>query len=119
MVENNYGCIVQICSVCAFVGLAGLSDYCASKSASLMFAETLRTELRASNKNGVNVTCVCPYHIKNSKMFSGAKPRLPWLFKGVDSEEVAERTLRAVVEKQFLVAIPRTFYLSIFMKRYI
>lgn len=117
MMENNYGYVVQICSVCAFVGLAGLSDYCASKSASVMFAETLRTELRASNKDGVSVTCVCPYHMKDTRMFAGAKPRLPWLFRSLKTDEVAERTLRAVTERQFLVAIPRMFYLSLFMKR--
>ncbi len=116
MMENDYGYIVQICSVCAFVGGAGLTDYCASKSAAVMFAETLRTELRAANKTGINVTCVCPSHIGDTRMFAGVKTRLQWLFRSLRAEDVADRTLRAVQDGQFLVAIPKLFYVFIFLK---
>ncbi len=116
MMTNNYGYIAQICSVCAFVGGSGLSDYCASKSAAVMFAETLRTELRAANKSGINVTCVCPAHIGDTRMFAGVRTKLQWLLPSLKAEDVAERTLRAMWDGEFLVAMPRLFYLFIFMK---
>lgn len=116
MLTNDYGHIVQIASVCAFTGIVGLSDYCASKSASVSFAETLRLELHAQNKTGISVTCVCPYKI-DTGMFGGAKLRFPSLFPELRGEEVAERTLRAVAERQFMVVLPRLFYLTMFVKR--
>ena len=116
MMENNYGYIVQICSVCAFVTGAGLTDYCASKSAAVTFAETLRTELIAANKCGIGVTCVCPSHISNTGMFASVRPKLSWIFPSLRAEDVAKRTVRAVQEKQFLVAIPKNFYLFLFLK---
>ena len=116
MMENDYGYIVQICSICGFVPGSGLTDYCASKSAAVAFAETLRTELIAANKSGISVTCVCPSHIWNTAMFASVKPKLTWIMPSLRAVDVAERTVRAVQEKQFLVAIPRTFYLFLFLK---
>jgi len=116
MMENNYGYIVQICSICAFVSSSGLTDYCASKSAAVTFAETLRTELKVANKDGISVTCVCPSHIGNTGMFTGLRVKFPRLFPSLKVEEVAERTLRATVEKQFMVAIPRNFNMFLFLK---
>ena len=119
MMENDYGYIVQICSICGFVPGSGLTDYCASKSASIAFAETLRTELIATNKTGISVTCVCPSHISNTGMFASVKPKLSWIYPSLRAVDVAERTLRAVQEKQFLVAIPRMFYLFLFLKGFV
>lgn len=117
MLENNYGYIVSIASVTAFGGAVGLTDYCASKAAAFSFAETLRLELKAANKNGITVTCVCPYHISTG-MFAGVKTMLPFLLHTLKPEEVAERTLHGVADRQFLVVIPRIFYLLMLLKRY-
>ena len=76
MLENNYGYIVSISSVMAFSGVAGLTDYCASKAAAFTFAEALRHELKAANKNGITVTCVCPYHMSTG-MFAGVNSMSP------------------------------------------
>lgn len=116
MLENNYGYIVSIASVMAFGGAVGLTDYCASKAAAVSFAETLRLELKAANKNGITVTCVCPYHMSTG-MFAGVKTMLPFLLRTLKPEEVAERTLHGVADRQFLVVIPRIFYLLLLLKR--
>ena len=118
MMENNYGYIVQISSVLSFMGVAGLTDYCASKSASLTFSESLRSELISVNKTGITVTCVCPYHISNAGMFGSIKTRFPRLIPTLRAEDVANRIIRAVRDKQFLVVTPRHFYFTSFFKRY-
>ena len=70
MLENNYGYIVAIASVLSFQGVPKLSDYCASKAATLSFMETLRYELRQAMKTGITVTAICPYHIR-TELFKG------------------------------------------------
>lgn len=117
MMENNYGYIVQISSVLSFVGVSGLTDYCASKSASTAFAESLRSELLEANKKGITVTCVCPYHISNTGMFGSIKTKFPRLLPPLKVEDVGNRVIRAVKEKQFLVIMPRHFYFTSFFKR--
>lgn len=117
MMENNYGYIVQVSSVLSFMGVAGLTDYCASKSAVVSFAESLRSELIAANKTGVTVTCICPYHISNTGMFQSIKTKFPRLMPPLQVEDVAWRVIRAVKEKQFLVVMPRHFYFTSFVKR--
>ena len=117
MMDNNYGYIVQISSVLSIMGVVGLSDYCASKSAALSFAEALRSELAAAKKSGISVTCVCPYHIANTTMFSSLRTRFPRLLPSLTAEDVADRVIRAVVEKQFFVVIPKILYLTVFLKR--
>jgi len=115
MMENNYGHIVSISSIVAFVGVPGLTDYSSSKAASLSFAETLRHELKAAKKNRITVTCVCPYHMSTG-MLPGVKANFPSILPTLKPEEVAERTLWAVIDRQFLVVLPKIFYLLIFLK---
>ena len=119
MLENNYGYIVSISSVMAFTGASHLTDYSASKSAAFTFAEGLRSELNAAKKSGISVTCMCPYHINDTEMFSGIRLRLSFLFRSLRSEEVVDRTIQAMVERQFLVILPRTLYLFYFLKWYL
>ena len=117
MMENNYGYIVSISSVVAFGGVPGLTDYSSSKAAALSFAETLRHELKTAKKSGITVTCVCPYHMSTG-MLPGVKANFPSILRTLKPEEVAERTLWAVIDRQFLVVLPKIFYLLIFLKRY-
>lgn len=60
MIENNYGHIIELCSMAGFTGVPKASDYCACKSALLSFAHSLRMELMMQRKTGVAVTCVFP-----------------------------------------------------------
>lgn len=115
MLENNYGHIVSICSVLSFQGLPKLSDYSASKAAALSFGESLRYELRQANKTGINVTCVCPYHIRTG-LFKGIKLNFPWILRSLTPEEVAQRTIRAMSDRQFVVVLPKLFYWAASLK---
>ncbi|XP_062520450.1 short-chain dehydrogenase/reductase family 16C member 6-like [Corticium candelabrum] len=63
MLKSSKGHIVTIASVAGLYGTAGLSDYCASKFATVGFIESLRQEIRYARKDGVHVTLVCPYHV--------------------------------------------------------
>ena len=119
MMDNNYGYIVEISSVLAFTGVAGFADYCASKSAVVTFAESLRFELMGAGKTGITVSCVCPYHISDSVMFSSLKTRVSWLLPSLRMADVVDRVVRAVKEKQFLVITPRHFYFTNFYKRFV
>lgn len=116
MMENNYGHIVQVASILGCFGQPRFSDYCASKAAAIAFSDTLRQELRAKKKTGISVTCACPGQM-HTTMFAGVKTRIPWLFGPIRPEQVAERVLLAMEERQFLLVVPRLLYLIPFMKR--
>lgn len=74
MLEKNHGHIVTIASMAGLFGVAGLSDYCASKFAAVGFDESLRNEFAALGKTGIKTTVVCPYYIKTG-MFDGVEPK--------------------------------------------
>ena len=113
--EKNYGYIVSVASMMAFRGVPKLADYSASKAAAFSFMESLRYELRQEKKTGIVTTCVCPYHIR-TELFKGIKSRFPVLMRSLSPEEVAQRTVTAMAEKQFVVVLPKIFYLAIFLK---
>ena len=71
MIKRNEGHIVTIASLAATMGNAGMSDYCASKSAAYGFSESLRIEMKHLNAK-VKVTCInnC---FTNNGMFKGVK----------------------------------------------
>lgn len=74
MLKENHGHIVSIASSAALFGVAGLCDYCSSKSGAYGFNESLQMELAANQSHGVQTTVVCPYFI-NTGMFDGVKTR--------------------------------------------
>ena len=51
MINRNHGHIVTIASTAGLIGVAGLTDYCASKSGAIAFDESLRMELNKINNN--------------------------------------------------------------------
>src|ERR687884_1593845 len=75
MVYKGTGHIVNVASVAASFGVAGLAAYCASKYAMLGFSEALHHELYGT---GVGVTVVSPIAVKtnffNNKSFNGRNP---------------------------------------------
>ena len=60
MIENDYGHIIEICSLASFNGTPKASDYCSSKGGVFNFAHSLHMELLMQKKMGVSVTCVFP-----------------------------------------------------------
>lgn len=51
-----------------------LQDYCASKFGAIGFHESLSHEIKASEKDGINMTLVCPYLV-DTGMFKGCRIR--------------------------------------------
>ena len=92
-----------------------MSDYCSSKSASVIFAESLRAELKKKRVNGVSVTCVCPWHI-GTELFAGFKTNIHWLFPTLKVDDVASSVLQSTADKSPLVFLPWYFYGMILLK---
>ena len=63
MISNGAGHIVNVASVAASFGVAGLAAYCASKYAMLGFSEALYHELHGT---GVGITVVSPIGVKTN-----------------------------------------------------
>lgn len=108
MVLNNYGYVVNICSILSYEGLPRLWDYSASKAAALSFTETLRKELRLAGKNGVSVTAVCPYYISTG-MLSYSNTLTSFL-PPLEPKDVAMETVNATSEKKFCIHLPSFLY---------
>ena len=60
MRARRHGALAGVASVAGFRGLPGASAYCASKSATITYLESLRLELRA---DGVKVVTICPGYV--------------------------------------------------------
>lgn len=119
MLENDYGHIVSICSVSAFIG--GNGGYGPSKAAVYNFCDGLRLELGLVKKNGISITCVCPWMIDTdmSKEIADSgigKTGIFRFFPALKKELVADRVVKAIANKEFYVIIPRRFSWVIWMK---
>jgi all-trans-retinol dehydrogenase (NAD+) len=108
MVEADHGHLVTLSSAAGLVGVAGLSDYCASKFAAFGFHEALRLELRKLHSH-VKTTVVCPYYI-DTGMFSGVKTRFSALLPILEPEEVARAVVAGILKNQARVLMPRIVY---------
>ncbi|MCI0559816.1 MAG: SDR family NAD(P)-dependent oxidoreductase [Nitrososphaera sp.] len=75
MLSARSGHIVNVASLAASFGVAGLAPYCASKFAMLGFSESLSHELRGT---GVGVTVVSPIGVRtnffSNESFGGGMP---------------------------------------------
>lgn len=72
MMSANHGHLVTIASIAGLTGTDHLSDYCASKFASVGFEESVRYELMNAGLDGIHTTLVCPYFI-DTGLFGGVK----------------------------------------------
>lgn len=106
MMERDSGHIVTVSSVAGIMGVAGLSDYCASKFGSYGLTEALRFEL-TKIKSKVGTTLVCPSYIDNG-MGKEATVKCSTLFPLINEEYVVQRIMGAIVRKQALVILPTT-----------
>lgn len=70
MMSGNRGHVVFVNSLAGYLGSPKLTDYCASKFATVGFAESLELELKVKRLDGVKVTIVCPSQI-NTGLFDG------------------------------------------------
>lgn len=104
MVEAGSGHIVTLASAAGLIGVAGLSDYCASKWAAVGLDESLRMELK-QRAPGVRTTIVCPYFV-DTGMFRGVQTRFPRLLPILPEERVAERVVQAICRNGARVTTP-------------
>lgn len=75
MMKANHGHVVTISSMAGLMGNHYLTDYSASKFASIGFHEALSIELQMGGYDGINKTLVCPWYIATG-MFAGVSPGL-------------------------------------------
>lgn len=104
MVRRNSGHVVTVASSAGLVGVARLTDYCASKWAAVGFDESLRMELKHTAP-AVKTTVVCPFFI-DTGMFEGARTRFPRLLPILKESQVADRIVKAILTDQPSVILP-------------
>jgi len=75
MLAKNHGHIVSINSLLGMMGIAGATDYCASKFGALGLHEALSLEVSRASRNGVFLTTVHPFQV-DTDMFTGVATRL-------------------------------------------
>ncbi|CAH1772981.1 unnamed protein product [Owenia fusiformis] len=115
MIKNQHGHIVNIVSSAGYIGVNSLSDYCASKFASVGLTECLDLELHFAGHDYINTTLVCPYYI-DTGMFAGCQTRFPWLLPILNPDYAADRITQAILTNQKQLCIPRIIYFLVMLK---
>ncbi|XP_077019314.1 short-chain dehydrogenase/reductase family 16C member 6-like [Tamandua tetradactyla] len=116
MIKANHGHLVCISSVAGLCGIGGLSDYCGSKFAAFGFAESILNELHSQDRNEIKTTIICPYFIKTG-MFEGCKTKYPFLLPQLEQEYVAQTIIKAILEDQVYVTMPKLTYPLLVLKQ--
>ncbi|EKM59280.1 uncharacterized protein PHACADRAFT_249667 [Phanerochaete carnosa HHB-10118-sp] len=81
MIKQNKGHVIHMASVAGMVGMARMTDYCASKAALISLHESLRYELDHQYRApGVRTTLVVSGRVL-TRMFSTVRLSQNWLFK--------------------------------------
>lgn len=104
MLARDAGHLVTVSSAAGLVGVAGLTDYCASKFAAFGFHEALRMELRKV-RSKIKTTIVCPYYI-DTGMFEGVRTRFSPLLPILAPERVALAIVHAIERNRPRVLMP-------------
>lgn len=94
---NAGSCILNVASCAAFQPVPGVGVYAATKSFLLSYSRSLACDLAPQ---GIGVTAVCPYWIRDTEFISRAEATdAHGLFKNfpfsTDAETVARRSIRA------------------------
>ena len=104
MRDAGRGRVVTVASAAGFIGVAGQTDYAASKFAAVGFMESLRSELRKSG-SPITALTVAPFYI-DTGMFEGVTTKVPALLPILSQTHVATRILAAIESRQALLALP-------------
>lgn len=104
MRDAGRGRIVTVASAAGFIGVAGQTDYAASKFAAVGFMESLRAELR-KQRSPITTLTVAPFYI-DTGMFEGVATKVPALLPILSSAAVATRILAAIDSRRPLLALP-------------
>jgi len=105
--SGRRGNLVYIASFAGWFGGCNLSDYCASKAASISFSECVDLELiKCGLDHRIRVTCVCPYII-NTGMFTGFKSRFHFLLPHYSPGFVVSEIVKATRRGDSYVVLPK------------
>lgn len=99
MVQRGFGTLVGIASVAGIRGLPGHGAYCASKSATIAYCESLRGELITS---GVQVITLLPGYV-DTPLTQKNPYAMPFL---LSPQVFAQRAFKAINRKRSYVTIP-------------
>ena len=115
MVSRHSGHIVNVASVAASFGVAGMAAYCASKYAMLGFSESLHQELKST---GVSVTVVSPIGVKTNffdhESFRDRKPNYTGFM--LDPKSVSKAIISASHSPRTEIVVPFYIRIAIWMK---
>ena len=110
MIAADHGHVVNVASVAGIFVIQNLTDYCASKFASIGFSQCLQQEFAGTN---LHCTVICPSHTL-SGMFDGLYMRFQSFMPSLTTEQVVDRAILAVREnRDFLVTPPVFYYLQL------
>jgi len=105
MLSRHSGHIVNVASLAASFGVAGMAGYCASKYAMLGFSESLYHELYGT---GVRVTVVSPIGVKtnffNNQSFENHKPNYTGFM--LEASTVSKAILAAANSSRLEIIVP-------------
>ncbi|KAI0278837.1 retinal short-chain dehydrogenase/reductase [Russula aff. rugulosa BPL654] len=113
MIRNKSGHIVTVASIAGLYGMAQLTDYNASKAATISLHESLRYELdKRYHAPQIRTTLVVPSHIQ-TPLFSTIRLPSNWLFRfcfpSLEPISVVKAIIRALDEQH-----SQTIYLPFF-----
>lgn len=115
MVSRHSGHIINIASVAASFGVAGMAAYCASKYAMLGFSESLHQELKGT---GVSITVVSPIGVKTNffdhKSFRDHKPNYTGFM--LDPKNVSKAIISASCSPRIEIVVPFYIRAAIWLK---
>ncbi|MCK5750990.1 MAG: SDR family NAD(P)-dependent oxidoreductase, partial [Oricola sp.] len=106
MKAQGHGVIAIVGSLAGYVGLTHAGAYCASKSALMRLAETLRAELRGF---GVDVRLISPGFVKTPLTDRNDFP-MPFL---LERDDAVRRIRRGLDSNRFEIAFPRRLQWSL------
>ncbi|MCH1882132.1 SDR family oxidoreductase [Agrococcus sp. ARC_14] len=104
MRDAGRGRVVTVASAAGFIGVAGQTDYAASKFAAVGFMESLRAELR-KERSPITALTVAPFYI-DTGMFEGVQSKVPALLPILSQAHVTTRILGAIESRATLLALP-------------
>jgi len=113
MMARRRGHVVSVYSSAGLAGTGNLTDYCASKIASVGLMKALEIELLDTGYNietEINTTTICPI-MMSTGMFQGCTSRFPGIFTNMDPQDSAKQAVRGILTHEPLVFIPKQFEL--------
>uniref|UniRef100_A0A8C7DD96 Retinol dehydrogenase 10a n=1 Tax=Oncorhynchus kisutch TaxID=8019 RepID=A0A8C7DD96_ONCKI len=108
MLELNHGHIVTVASSMGLFSTAGVEDYCASKFGAIGFHESLSHEIKASDKDGIKMTLVCPYLV-DTGMFKGCRIRSSFP-ASLKPEFCVTQSMRAILHRSGYDLAPLVYF---------